>query len=174
MPLIRVQARSDTASAWTAANPVLLSGEFGVESNTGKVKVGNGVQQWTALSYIGTLEFSVLPPPAVGTGAVGSSALPARSDHTHDQPSAVVCNTAAVSGNASVGGSLTVTGSLVGGSHSHTAANISDFTEAAQDAVAAALMGGEAVSVTYNDAAGTITIAVTGTLDCGTYTGTLV
>jgi hypothetical protein len=174
MPTIRVVARADTAANWTAANPVLLAGEFGVETDTGKVKVGGGVQNWASLPYIGTPVFSGSAPPAIGTGAEGSSALPARSDHTHSQPSAVVCNTAAVAGNASVGGALTVTGALVGGAHSHTAANISDFNEAAQDAVAAALTNGEAVAITYNDAAGTITIAVTGLLDCGTYTGTLV
>lgn len=174
MPPIRVLARTDTAANWTAANPVLAAGEFGFESDTGKLKVGNGIQNWNSLIYIGTPTFGGAPPPAVGSGAAGSSTTPARSDHTHDQPAAVVCNTAAVAGNASVGGNLVVAGTLTGGAHNHTAANISDFNEAAQDAVAAAMTAGEAVAVTYNDAAGTITIAVTGLLNCGTYAGTLV
>jgi len=47
------------------------------------------------------------------------------------------------------------------GDHGHTAANISDFTEAVQDTVAA-FFGTTAGQVTYNDAAGTIVINGTG------------
>ena len=42
-----------TAAQWTSANPVLLSGEVGYESDTGKSKVGDGVKKWSALEYIG-------------------------------------------------------------------------------------------------------------------------
>jgi hypothetical protein len=48
----RIQLRRDTAAAWTAANPVLLAGELGFESDTGKLKAGNGSSAWTALAYI--------------------------------------------------------------------------------------------------------------------------
>jgi proline racemase len=36
----RYQLRRGTAAAWTSANPVLLQ-EFGLESDTGKLKVGD-------------------------------------------------------------------------------------------------------------------------------------
>jgi len=51
----RIQLRRDTAAAWTAANPVLLAGELGLESNTGKLKVGNGSSAWSALTYINSV-----------------------------------------------------------------------------------------------------------------------
>lgn len=43
--------RRDIAADWTSINPVLSAGEPGVELDTGKVKIGNGVQSWTDLPY---------------------------------------------------------------------------------------------------------------------------
>lgn len=43
--------RKGTAAAWTLANPTLAAGEPGVETNTGKFKIGNGVAVWSALAY---------------------------------------------------------------------------------------------------------------------------
>lgn len=43
-----------TAAQWTSANPVLLSGEMGYESDTGRSKVGDGVKKWGELGYTGT------------------------------------------------------------------------------------------------------------------------
>jgi hypothetical protein len=47
----RLQFRRDTAAAWTAANPVLLAGETGFETDTGRIKIGNGTATWTSLGY---------------------------------------------------------------------------------------------------------------------------
>lgn len=49
--LVRSKARRGTAAAWTAANPVLAAGEFGWESDTNKLKIGDGATAWTALAY---------------------------------------------------------------------------------------------------------------------------
>lgn len=51
---IRIQNRIDTPSNWELSNPVLLSGEIGVEySSTGyKLKIGNGATNWNNLPYI--------------------------------------------------------------------------------------------------------------------------
>jgi hypothetical protein len=49
--IARIQLRRDTAAAWTAANPVLLLGEIGIETDTLRCKVGNGTSAWSALSY---------------------------------------------------------------------------------------------------------------------------
>jgi len=43
--------RLDTASNWSSSNPTLLSGEIGIESDTGKVKLGDGSTTWTSLAY---------------------------------------------------------------------------------------------------------------------------
>lgn len=45
----RMQQLRDTAAQWTAQNPVLLAGEIGVELDTGRWKIGNGVDPWLAL-----------------------------------------------------------------------------------------------------------------------------
>ena len=47
-----IKLRRDTASAWTSSNPVLASGEAGIETDTQKFKVGNGTTAWTSLPYI--------------------------------------------------------------------------------------------------------------------------
>jgi hypothetical protein len=46
-----VQLRHGTAASWTAANPVLLQGEAGVETDTGRVKYGDGTRTWNVLVY---------------------------------------------------------------------------------------------------------------------------
>ena len=52
----KIQLRRGTANQWTTANPTLASGEFGVETDTAKVKLGDGTTAWTSLSYFGNLE----------------------------------------------------------------------------------------------------------------------
>lgn len=47
----KIQVRNGTAAQWTSANPMLLSGEIGFETDTGKQKIGDGVTAWTALAY---------------------------------------------------------------------------------------------------------------------------
>lgn len=43
--------RRGSSTAWTAANPVLGQGEFGLDLNNSLFKVGNGVSSWTQLPY---------------------------------------------------------------------------------------------------------------------------
>lgn len=47
----RIVLRQDTSANWTGNNPILLSGEFGFETDTNFLKLGDGINQWTALSY---------------------------------------------------------------------------------------------------------------------------
>jgi hypothetical protein len=58
---VQIQLRRGTASAWTSANPTLAIGEFAVETDTDKYKIGDGSTAWTSLSY------SSLPSGAVTT-----------------------------------------------------------------------------------------------------------
>jgi len=48
---VRFQFNRGTAAAWTASNLVLTAGEMGVETDTGKFKVGDGTTAWNSLSY---------------------------------------------------------------------------------------------------------------------------
>lgn len=48
----RIQLRRDTAANWTSANPVLAQGELGIETDTLKIKAGNGTSTWTAIGYL--------------------------------------------------------------------------------------------------------------------------
>jgi len=54
--------RTDTAANWTAANPTLLSGELGFESDTGKAKLGTGSTAWNSLGYLGVIPSSGIYP----------------------------------------------------------------------------------------------------------------
>ena len=47
-----IQIRRDIAANWTAANPILAQGELGAETDTSKIKIGNGSSTWSALSYL--------------------------------------------------------------------------------------------------------------------------
>jgi Major tropism determinant N-terminal domain len=47
----QILVRSGTAAAWTSANPTLLQGEQGYETDTGLFKVGDGSTAWTSLKY---------------------------------------------------------------------------------------------------------------------------
>ena len=58
----RIQLRRDTAALWTAANPILAAGEPGFETDTGYVKLGDGLSAWIALPY-----FTVVSAPRLTT-----------------------------------------------------------------------------------------------------------
>ena len=49
----QIQVRRGTAAQWTSANPTLAAGEWGYETDTGKVKIGDGTTAWNSEPYIG-------------------------------------------------------------------------------------------------------------------------
>lgn len=48
----RQRQKYDTSTNWKNNNPILLSGEIGIESDTKKIKVGDGVNEWNNLDYV--------------------------------------------------------------------------------------------------------------------------
>jgi hypothetical protein len=52
MANIQFQLRRGLSSLWTSVNPILSSGEMGVETDTNKIKIGNGNSGWTSLAYV--------------------------------------------------------------------------------------------------------------------------
>jgi hypothetical protein len=54
MPVVtQIQVRRGTAANWTSTNPTLSAGEFGFETDTLKLKCGNGSTAWNSLAYTG-------------------------------------------------------------------------------------------------------------------------
>lgn len=61
MTLVRFRIRRDTAANWTSVNPTLALGEPGLETDTRKVKYGDGSTAWNDLDYASG------PLPSLGT-----------------------------------------------------------------------------------------------------------
>ena len=72
MPAL-IQFRRDTASNWTSNNPTLANGEFAIESDTTKYKIGDGSTAWTSLAYggLGSIDTAIID--AKGDLIVGSA-----------------------------------------------------------------------------------------------------
>lgn len=62
---LKVQLRvpSNTSAGWGSVNPILLKGEIGWESDTNKIKIGDGTTPWADLDYV------------LGSGEGGSTPL---------------------------------------------------------------------------------------------------
>ena len=48
----RIKIRRDSSINWNNSNPTLALGELGFDTTTQQLKIGDGVTQWTGLSYI--------------------------------------------------------------------------------------------------------------------------
>lgn len=66
----RLQNRRDTATNWTTNNPTLAAGELGYETDTKKIKVGDGSTAWTSLAYAAT---GTVTSIIAGTGLTGGT-----------------------------------------------------------------------------------------------------
>jgi hypothetical protein len=60
----RIQIRRDTSDKWFVNNPILLEGEFGYETDTTYMKIGDGTTPWNSLDYWN-------PGGTGGTGGTG-------------------------------------------------------------------------------------------------------
>jgi hypothetical protein len=66
----QIQVRRGTAAQWTSTNPILASGEWGYETDTGKVKIGDGTTAWNSEPYIGA---GTVTSITAGTGLSGGA-----------------------------------------------------------------------------------------------------
>jgi hypothetical protein len=69
----QIQIRRGTAAQWTSTNPVLASGEQGFETDTNKMKIGNGSTAWNSLSYAITGAVGTVTSITAGTGLSGGT-----------------------------------------------------------------------------------------------------
>jgi hypothetical protein len=49
-----IQLRGGDSAHWSLANPVLMSREVGIETDTNRMKIGDGVTNWNDLPYPAT------------------------------------------------------------------------------------------------------------------------
>ena len=68
---VLIQFRRDTSTAWAVANPVLASGEMGIETNTDQFKIGDGATPWNDLPYGGIAGGPGATGPQGATGLTG-------------------------------------------------------------------------------------------------------
>lgn len=47
-----IQIRRDLAANWTSVNPILASGELGLETDTNGLKTGDAITAWNSLPYL--------------------------------------------------------------------------------------------------------------------------
>lgn len=67
MAIFQIQIRRGTSAEWATVNPVLAVGEFGLETDTYRIKIGTGSAVWTQLSYVDTG-----PPQTVASGSLAN------------------------------------------------------------------------------------------------------
>ena len=72
---VKFQFRRDTQTAWTTNNPILTAGEPGVETDTRRLKVGDGVTRWNLLPYIGQTSSSSIGNTAVVDTIYGNDSV---------------------------------------------------------------------------------------------------
>ncbi len=144
---------NDLTAASTLDGTELLYGvQGGADRKVTVAQVRAGLLPLTGGALSGDLVLAGAPTQAlhpasktyVDTGLSGKAA----SVHTHVTGDVSGLDTA-LSGKAAT-------------SHTHTAANVTDFSEAVDDRVAALLVAGTGITLTYDDPAGTITVDAAG------------
>ncbi|MCK9569083.1 hypothetical protein M0R72_09085 [Candidatus Pacearchaeota archaeon] len=95
----KASGQADTAAGWTGADPILAAGTIGIETDTGKFKIGDGTTEWTNLLYSGF-------PQAYG--------------HMYAKNATIVVNVGAADTAYEIGSGLSsglVSGTTFGGNH---------------------------------------------------------
>lgn len=135
-----IQIRRGTAAQWVSANSILSSGEWGYETDTGRVKVGDGITSWNSLDYAAVTPDSFNAGTGIGlTQGTNGSTL-----------------SIAVTG---------ITSSLVtdfDSAVSGIVTSISVSTEEIMDIIGTGLVGASGIGIDYQDSSNQIVINVTG------------
>lgn len=72
----QIKLRRDTAANWTANDTVVLAaGEPGFETDTGKLKIGNGTNTWATLGYFAFYDQTLNTTDSVTFNEITSTAL---------------------------------------------------------------------------------------------------
>lgn len=82
--VFRYQLRRGTAAEWAERNPILRGGEQGLETDSLKVKYGDGISAWSDLPYPDAN--SGVPQYLIDTIASLSDAVAALQDQVNNPP----------------------------------------------------------------------------------------
>jgi hypothetical protein len=130
MPFIQFQIRRGLLTEWEDANPVLASGELGLEKDTNKIKIGNGFDPWLDLPYgLGQYDLQSI----VETGNTSNLAIN--------------ISNSTVSSN-SITGALTVAGGVGIGGNLNVGANIAATSDISANTITTHVIMGNAATVT--------------------------
>jgi hypothetical protein len=69
---VQIQMRRGTASQWQSSNPTLASGEWGLETDTDKFKIGNGTDAWNSITTYSSLGIGTAGGTFAGTVNFGA------------------------------------------------------------------------------------------------------
>jgi len=136
-----IQIRRGSASQWTSTNPTLSAGEWGLETDTGRYKVGDGITTWTSLKY--------------------SSILPNSNDFVVSSGLGVTFGTNGIPVTVSVSGLTTSQLTDFNSAVSAIVASGTLGTEQVMDIVGSGLVAGSGISTSYNGTS-QLTISVSG------------
>ena len=67
----KIRLKRGTSTQWQSANPLLDAGEMGLETNTGKIKIGDGSTYWNDLAYGPAISVSDLTDAQISSLANG-------------------------------------------------------------------------------------------------------
>lgn len=84
-----IQLRRDTQANWSNVNPILFLGELGIEIDTQRHKIGNGIDNWSSLGYSRVFSNEVICQ-ATFSGFLSSSITLTEALATIDQNSVAV------------------------------------------------------------------------------------
>lgn len=163
----QIQFRRDTAHNWAVANPVLLPGELGLETDTLKGKFGDGETTWNSLPYAWSTTDTTY---TAGTGIAISNAKAisnsgVRSIATGSVNGTISVNTNGTAANVAVKGlgsaAYTASSAYAAASHTHVLNQIQRGQSSSTyslDAVSIPLLGSSASDKTYGLPAEAITV----------------
>lgn len=119
----KIIIRNDTAEVWKTKNSILSKGEFGVENDTNKFKIGDGSTAWKDLAYAGADEAAIENIIAQNRDSLYKYT---RTDASQSDADAIA---AALGGNVAVQGDIVVITTTINGNTYEQSAFMYDGTQ---------------------------------------------